>query len=169
MRVQVPLSPIKSLFYFLSIYPLRFSSNKIHYLSHSLYSFTNGSELKSLDLIPIWIEPVQMNIYGQRISIIESFTVHIIILTLTCQIFYYFLVPLINIDTSTLLGWCTGNGRDSSVGRAEDWKSSCHQFKSGSWHVNNVSDRYSYKLIETDQDIYSLIVKSMIHTYSSSV
>lgn len=156
MRVQVPLSPIKSLFYFLSIYPLIFfhqwfSSNKIHYLSHSLYSFTNGSELKSLDLIPIWIEPVQMNIYGQRISIIESFTVHIIILTLTCQIFYYFLVPLINIDTSTLLGWCTGNGRDSSVGRAEDWKSSCHQFKSGSWHVNNVSDRYSYKLIEIDR------------------
>ena len=26
--------------------------------------------------------------------------------------------------------------RDSSVGRAEDWKSLCHQFKSGSWHFS---------------------------------
>lgn len=60
----------------------------------------------SLDLIPIWIDtiPVQMNIYGQMISIIESFTVHIIILTLTSKNVYYFLVPLIDIDTSTLLG-----------------------------------------------------------------
>jgi hypothetical protein len=32
----------------------------------------------------------------------------------------YFLVPLIDIDTSTLLGLCTINGQDSSVGRAED-------------------------------------------------
>ena len=119
--------------------------------SELLWIHFNGSWRKNRIFNYEIIEPVQMNIYGQRISIIESFTVHIIILTLTCQIFYYFLVPLINIDTSTLLGWCTGNGRDSSVGRAEDWKSSCHQFKSGSWHVNNVSDRYSYKLIEIDR------------------
>ena len=31
-----------------------------------------------------------------------------------------FLVPLIDIDTNTLLGLCTRKGQDSSVGRAED-------------------------------------------------
>ena len=30
-----------------------------------------------------------------------------------------------------------GNGQDSSAGTAEDRKSSCHQFKSGSWHMTN--------------------------------
>lgn len=50
------------------------------------------------------------------------------------EYFIDFLVPLIDIDANTLLGWCTRKGQDSSVGRAEDWKSSCHQFKSGSWH-----------------------------------
>lgn len=42
---------------------------------------------------------------------------------------------------------------DSSVGRAEDWKSSCHQFKSGSWHITNRLKRYLYlfKLIEAGQ------------------
>ena len=28
-----------------------------------------------------------------------------------------------------------GSSRDSSVGRAGDWKSPCPQFKSGSWHL----------------------------------
>lgn len=98
-----------------------------------------------------------MKIDIQGISVIESFIVYIFFLTFTkkCLLFedprisgaranllrFSFLVLFIDIDRSTLLGWCTGNGRDSSVGRAEDWKSSCHQFKSGSWHVNNVSDR----------------------------
>ena len=73
------------------------------------------------------------------------------------RILFDFLVPLIDIDTSTLLGWCTINGQDSSVGRAEDWKSSCHQFKSGSWHrKKDLPNRYWYKLLEMDWDTYSL-------------
>ncbi|KAJ6825988.1 hypothetical protein M6B38_374540 [Iris pallida] len=79
-----------------------------------------------------------MNMYGQVILIIESFTVHIIILTFTKKIFFLnedlklrnyrdyakfvnaLVVSLIYIDTSTRLGWCAVKGRDSSVGRAED-------------------------------------------------
>lgn len=113
-----------------------------------------------------------MKIDIQGISVIESFIVYIFFLTFTKYkksllfedprisgaranlLRFSFLVLFIDIDRSTLLGWCTGNGRDSSVGRAEDWKSSCHQFKSGSWHVNNVSDRYF--LIPHTNEINSL-------------
>ncbi|KAJ6813780.1 hypothetical protein M6B38_143160 [Iris pallida] len=81
---------------------------------------------------------VQMNMYGQVIPIIESFTVHIIILTFTKKVFFLnedlklrnyrdhvkfvnaLVVSLIYIDTSTRLGLCSVKGRDSSVGRAED-------------------------------------------------
>ena len=47
-----------------------------------------------------------------------------------------FLFSWIDIYPNPLVGWgwCLKKGWDSSVGRAEDWKSSCHQFKSGSWH-----------------------------------
>lgn len=71
---------------------IQFKQNSLSFSFTPLFHNTNVSELKSLDLIPIWIDtiPLQINIYGQRISIIESFTVHIIILTLTSKIFDYF-------------------------------------------------------------------------------
>ena len=54
---------------------------------------------------------------------------------------YFFFFFLIDIDQSRLIKWGrrrVEKGRDSSAGRAEDWKSSCHQFKSGSWHMINL-------------------------------
>ena len=65
---------------------------------------------------------------------------------------------LIDIDPSPLVkwGWCVGNGRDSSAGRAEDWKSSCHQFKSGSWHMIHLYEYLFYKLSDMDQHTDSL-------------
>lgn len=66
----------------------------------------------------------------------------------------------IDIDPSYLVkwkwGWDIRNSRDSSVGRAEDWKSSCHQFKSGSWHMINLYESLFYQLI--DMNTYSLRV-----------
>lgn len=63
----------------------------------------------------------------------------------------------IDIDPSSLVkwkwGWDMRNSRDSSVGRAEDWKSSCHQFKSGSWHMINLYESLFYQLI--DMNTYS--------------
>lgn len=63
----------------------------------------------------------------------------------------------IDIDPSYLVkwkwGWDIRNSRDSSVGRAEDWKSSCHQFKSGSWHMINLYESLFYQLI--DMNTYS--------------
>lgn len=56
--------------------------------------------------------------------------------------YYYWVFPksffyLVDKDLSHFINWrwFVKNGRDSSAGRAEDWKSSCHQFKSGSWHI----------------------------------
>jgi hypothetical protein len=39
--------------------------------------------------------------------------------------------PLIDIDTNSQLGSCTRKGLDSLVGRANDRKFSCHQYKFG--------------------------------------
>lgn len=73
----------------------------------------------------------------------------------------------IDIDLSYLVKWgCgigNGNGRDSSAGRAEDWKSSCHQFKSGSWHMINFYESLflqstNYFIFNINRHIYSFIV-----------
>lgn len=73
--------------------------------------------------------------------------------------FFYFLV---DIYSSNLLkwGWCVTKGRDSSAGRAEDWKSSCHQFKSGSWHMINLYEYLFHKFIKLNmgQHTYFLVV-----------
>ena len=77
---------------------------------------------------------------------------------------------LIDIDPSHLVRWerCVGNGRDSSAGRAEDWKSSCHQFKSGSWHMINIYEYLSLQ-IQWYGSPYIFIYRSWyIHTYPSS-
>lgn len=111
-------------------YEDRYSRNLRYWIIHSLYLFPYIYK-KSL----LFEDP---RISGARANLLR----------------FSFLVFFIDIDRSTLLGWCTGNGRDSSVGRAEDWKSSCHQFKSGSWHVNNVSDKYF--LIPHTNEINSL-------------
>ena len=54
----------------------------------------------------------------------------------------------IDIDPRCIVKWKSGcdirNSWDSSVGRAEDWKSSCHQFKSGSWHRINLYESLFY-------------------------
>ena len=66
----------------------------------------------------------------------------------------------IDIDPRSLVKWKwewdIRNSRDSSVGRAEDWKSSCHQFKSGSWHMINLYESLLYQFI--DMNTYSLSI-----------
>ena len=88
------LLPNYFIFYIL-YYPIFFviGSNKIHYVSHSFYSFTNGYEQQFLYLIPSLWTRYDTRTNGHiwaRIPIIKSFTVHIIILTKE-SLFFFFL------------------------------------------------------------------------------
>lgn len=126
-------------FFFIFIHQW-FKQNSISFSLILLFHKRIRTEIFGSYLNLVWVDmiPVQMNMYGQVIPIIESFTAHIIILTFTKKVFFLnedlklrnyrdyvkfvntLVVSLIYIDTSTLLGWCAVKGRDSSVGRAED-------------------------------------------------
>lgn len=60
-------------------------------------------------------------------------------------------------------GWDIRNSWDSSVGRAEDWKSSCHQFKSGSWHMINLYESLFYQLIDLNTHSLRLLIIHIMH------
>lgn len=154
MRVQVPLSPKKPTWL-------------PNYLSYPL--FAEIFFLLSQVLWYIYMIRVQTNIFEQGISIwmIHS-TYHYSYWNL--QSFFFWRSKKFQVLDNTLFcntipfrlfifnwhrpshlvkwGWCIGNSRDSSAGRAEDWKSSCHQFKSGSWHMINLSEYLFYKFID---------------------
>lgn len=151
----------KSLFNSLTIYPILFSLAVQNSLSFSftllfpkriwvemLFSYHKSYNMG-------YMIHVQINIFEQGISIwmIHERFISLFVLKLTKFSFWkskkfqgldktlkYPFVLLIDINSSPLVkwGWSSGNSRDSSAGRAEDWKSSCHQFKSGSWHILNL-------------------------------
>lgn len=54
--------------------------------------------------------------------------------------------------------WTINNGQDSSAGRAEDLKSLCHQFKSGSWHGRVCIIFYGTSLSIHFIDVYFFLV-----------
>ena len=158
MRVQVPLSPKKP----------TWLPNYLSYPILSLQKFF-FSYHKSCGIY-IWYAYKRTSLSKE--SPFEWFTVHIIIRTETYKVFFFedprnsrswiilcfviqypfvFRLFIFNWHRPSHLvkwGWCIGNSRDSSAGRAEDWKSSCHQFKSGSWHMINLSEYLFYKFID---------------------
>lgn len=122
---------------------------------------------------------VQMSILSlSKESSFDWLTIHIITPTETYKVLFlkiqeipglgwnfvifFRLFFLVDIYSSNLLksGWCVTKGRDSSAGRAEDWKSSCHQFKSGSWHMINLYEYLFHKFIKLNmgQHTYFLVV-----------
>lgn len=157
MRVQVPLSPkrpLDSLIIYRILFFFLFSLAVQNSLSFSFTTlYTNGSEQKCCSLITshvIYMIHVQMNIFEEGIPIWmihDDIFIHTEIYKVVLLTNYRTWMRLCNtlsidIDPRSLVkwkwGWDIRNSRDSSVGRAEDWKSSCHQFKSGSWHMINL-------------------------------
>lgn len=156
MRVQVPLSPKRPfdsliIYRILFLFPFFVSGSKllIFLFHYSLYKWIWAEMLFSYHNV-IYMIHVQMNIFEEGIPIwmihddifIHTETYKVVLLTNYRTWMRLCNTLSIDIDPRSLVkwkwGWDIRNSRDSSVGRAEDWKSSCHQFKSGSWHMINL-------------------------------